>query len=174
MPHMIRFFVLATVCGVDGWWWHSNHTATEKGPWHSWLASHSPKVAEAVDRLGDQIQRTWDSVPEVKVGDWTFQPSGGLWWLCDSLVGLLGWLVFGTAWGDVKLGVRRLVQIGAILLLCVLAHYVWAVCYPIVTLVIFQPVPNRLTRLLRPLFSLCVLKALCIEAWNQPIFLKVI
>ena len=75
-------------------------------------------------------------MPEVKVGDWTLQPSGGLWWLCDSLVGLLGWLVFGTAWGDVKLGVRRLVQIGAILLLCVLAHYVWAVCYPIVTLVI--------------------------------------
>ena len=132
---MIRFFVIATLCGADGWWWRTNHTEPEQTPWRMWLTTHAPWASESIDRLESSAQRAWESVPETGLGSINVNPTGGLWWVFDSAIGLVGWLVFGAAWGDVKLGVRRLIQIGAILLMCVLAHYVWAVCYPVVTLV---------------------------------------
>ena len=60
----------------------------------------------------------------------------GLWTVVDGLVGLAGWGLFGSIWGDVKNGFKRLLQIGIVLLLCIVAHYVWAICWPIVSLMI--------------------------------------
>ena len=59
-----------------------------------------------------------------------------LWTLGDTLIGSFGWIFFGNAWGDVRSGLRRLLQVGGILCLCLVAHYVWAVCYPAVSLVV--------------------------------------
>jgi hypothetical protein len=56
--------------------------------------------------------------------------------LADGLLGLAGWGLFGSVWGDVKNGFRRLFQLGIVLVLCIVAHYVWSVCWPIVSLVI--------------------------------------
>ena len=58
-----------------------------------------------------------------------------IWMLLDTAVGLIGWVLFGSAWGNVKLGMKRMVQIGAVMLLCIIAHYVWAVCYPVVSII---------------------------------------
>ena len=132
---MIRFLVIATLCGADGWWWNQNHTAKIQPPWKEWVSSHAPWATESVDRLERNAYWMWDSLPEVRIEGWDFTPASGVWWFFDSAIGLVGWLIFGAAWGDVKLGVRRLLQIGAILLMCVLAHYVWAVCYPVVTVI---------------------------------------
>jgi len=60
----------------------------------------------------------------------------GLWSVFDGLIGLAGWGLFGTAWGDVRNGCRRLIQFCIVVGLCILAHYVWAICWPIVSLVI--------------------------------------
>ena len=53
----------------------------------------------------------------------------GLWLVIDTLVGLVGWAIFGTAWNEVRLGCRRVFQFTALLGLCLAAHYIWAVCY---------------------------------------------
>lgn len=41
------------------------------------------------------------------------------------------WLVI-----DMVVGRRRAVQIGLVLGLCLVAHYIWAVCYPVVSVVV--------------------------------------
>ena len=64
-------------------------------------------------------------------GGWEF----GIWMILDTAVGLVGWMIFGSAWGNVKVGMKRMIQIGAVMLLCVIAHYVWAVCYPVVSII---------------------------------------
>ena len=52
------------------------------------------------------------------------------------MVGFLGWAVFGNAWHGVKSGCRRVLQIGALFLACLIAHYIWAVCYPVVSIIV--------------------------------------
>eukprot|EP00435_Cladocopium_sp_Y103_P042118 s923_g11.t1 len=59
-----------------------------------------------------------------------------LWLLVDSLVGFIGWAIFGNAWGGVKMGCKRLVQISAVLVVCLIAHYLWSVCYPVVSILL--------------------------------------
>jgi hypothetical protein len=69
--------------------------------------------------------------------DWGWQGwDRGIWSLADGLLGLAGWGLFGSVWGDVKNGFCRLFQLGIVLVLCIVAHYVWAICWPIVSLVI--------------------------------------
>lgn len=53
----------------------------------------------------------------------------------DAVLGFFGWAIFGSAWDGVKSGCRRLLQLGAVLTVCLLAHYAWAVAWPIVSLV---------------------------------------
>ena len=60
----------------------------------------------------------------------------GLWLVIDTLVGLIGWAVFGTAWNEVRVGCRRVFQFSILLGVCLAAHYIWAVCYPVVSIVI--------------------------------------
>ncbi|CAK9006410.1 Tyr recombinase domain-containing protein, partial [Durusdinium trenchii] len=59
-----------------------------------------------------------------------------LWMVVDTLFGMIGWALFGSAWTKVRTGCRRLLQVLVVLGLCLVAHYVWAVCYPIVSLLI--------------------------------------
>eukprot|EP00435_Cladocopium_sp_Y103_P002944 s2186_g1.t1 len=58
-----------------------------------------------------------------------------LWLVVDWMMGFVGWAVFGSAWGGVKTGCRRLMQISIVLLVCLVFHYVWSVCYPVVSIV---------------------------------------
>ena len=54
----------------------------------------------------------------------------------DTLVGFMGWAIFGNAWQGVRTGCRRILQIGALLLACLVAHYIGAVCYPVVSIIV--------------------------------------
>ena len=57
-----------------------------------------------------------------------------MWSLCDGILALAGWGLFGAAWGDVRNGCQRLAQIAIVLGLRIVAHYVGAICWPIVSL----------------------------------------
>ena len=74
-----------------------------------------------------------------------------LWLIADSVFGFMGWAVFGSAWGGVRTRCRRLIQISAVLVVCLIGHYLWSVCYPIVSilLALVMAVVWLLRRLLR-------------------------
>ena len=81
-------------------------------------------------------------VSKPQAHDWFSTSSGsegsdwGVWLIVDSVVGLFGWLIFGSAWDGVKSGVKRLLQLGAVLVACLAAHYAWAIAWPIVSCII--------------------------------------
>ena len=132
---MIR--VASLICLVwssQGWFWVGNSTRSlpERGPWQTWARESFPNLSDSLDSLGDR----WETLQPM---GWTFEvPSWDqvLWTIGDTLIGSFGWIFFGNAWGDVRSGLRRILQVGGILCLCLVAHYVWAVCYPAVSLLV--------------------------------------
>ena len=52
----------------------------------------------------------------------------------DAVFSIVGWLIFGSAWQGVRSGCHRLFKIVIVLLLCLVAHYVWAICWPVISL----------------------------------------
>ena len=75
---------------------------------------------------------TWtSSPPSSKKGlSW----DGGLCFLLDTIVGIIGWTLFGNAWPGVRTGCQRAFRIVALLVFCLVAHYLWALCWPVVSL----------------------------------------
>ena len=52
----------------------------------------------------------------------------------DTAVSFVGWVLFGNSWPGVKNGCQRALRILALLVLCMGAHYLWALCWPVVSL----------------------------------------
>ena len=98
----------------------------------SWMREHVPGLGDSLDYL----EVSWDNVKPTWIGVDVPSWDQVLWTLGDTLIGSFGWIFFGSAWGDVKSGLRRILQVGGILCLCLIAHYVWAVCYPAVSLLV--------------------------------------
>lgn len=74
----------------------------------------------------------------LKISDITALPEVdfNLWMVVDTLAGFFGWAIFGNAWGGVKTGCRRLLQVLVVLTVCFIAHYLWSVCYPIMSIIL--------------------------------------
>eukprot|EP00438_Fugacium_kawagutii_P022124 Skav232871 [mRNA] locus=scaffold1881:25961:36237:+ [translate_table: standard] len=123
--------VCCTLC--HGWWW-DNSTARDDpvDPWGDWLKDRSPRLAEIWMAADDG----WKRLRTATEGKYSWTWDQGLWWLFDAVVGTLGWMIFGSAWSGVQSGLRRLLQLGALLFVCLAAHYIWTVCYPIVSLAV--------------------------------------
>ena len=134
VPHrMLRVCVLlgAFLSPASSWWFTNNTKPEDPGPWHVWLQDHSPSLHEYVLAAENGFDRfAQEHYVEMPRFD------AGLWLVIDTLVGLVGWAIFGTAWNEVRLGCRRVFQFTALLGVCLAAHYIWAVCYPVVSIVI--------------------------------------
>ena len=113
-----------------------------------------PKISDA---FKERLQEAWEQAHET-VDDWAswaqawsseFSPTAwfpdsegtvgwefSIWMLLDTVVGLVGWMLFGSAWGNVKVGMKRILQVGIVMMLCIVAHYIWAVCYPVVSILL--------------------------------------
>ena len=116
------------------WWW--NHTQTEEPSvprWRQWVSERAPWAHETFEGVEARFAQAhdWFSTSSGSDGsDW------GVWLIVDSVVGLFGWLIFGSAWDGVKSGVKRLLQLGAVLVACLAAHYAWAIAWPVVSCII--------------------------------------
>ena len=115
----------------DGWFWANETSTPDKGPWREWLDSSSPTIARALETVEERAAQARDWAGDLNgVSDgWSF----GL--ILDAILGFFGWAIFGSAWDGVKSGCRRLLQLGAVLVVCLFAHYAWAVAWPVVSLV---------------------------------------
>ena len=131
------FRSLSVVCLVwssQGWFWVGNRTENqpERGPLHSWASENFPRLGDTIEYLEDR----WEQARSTRLGFELPAWDQVLWTLGDTLLSAFGWVFFGNAWGDVRSGLRRVLQVGGILCLCLVAHYVWAVCYPAVSLLV--------------------------------------
>lgn len=112
-----------------GWWRQDD--AKEDRPWRTWALERFPTVVE----YGEYLEEHTTSTRQTVVSWGEAISERGLWVVFDGLAGLFGWALFGTAWGDVKSGIRKIIQLIILVALCVVVHYVWAICWPVLSLV---------------------------------------
>ena len=134
---MMRWTLLcgAIAHGSGGTWWWGNHTIVETqetSTWRSWVDRKVPWFGETLDNLDAKAAQAneWLHSSGFEGSEWS------VWRMVDTMVGLFGWAIFGDAWDGVKVGFRRLLQLGAVLVACLAAHYAWAIAWPVVSFVI--------------------------------------
>lgn len=137
---MVRLrFCLALLVAVHGWWPSGNASEAaatpEVGPWQEAARKRFPALEGQWTKLEEGMQQafTWATAG---AGGQSQPFETGLWMVVDTIVGLVGWALFGAAWTNVRTGCKRVMQIALVLGLCLVAHYVWAVCYPVVSVVV--------------------------------------
>ncbi|CAE6959396.1 unnamed protein product [Symbiodinium sp. CCMP2592] len=140
MPHAVRLLIsLAAVAQQGGGWWlHSNvtnQTGADAGPrdeskWaqlREWVVSHANVGSDWAAWL------TWPDAQGVPERMWSWD--SGLCMVLDTAVSFIGWMLFGNSWPGVRTGCQRIFRLLALLLLCMGAHYLWALCWPVLSLI---------------------------------------
>ena len=123
--------LLSLACGHEGWWW-ANSTEEDRppDPYRACINERFPTGLAYYDSAKDTLRVAGDTM-----GSFAEQSSErGIWLLCDGVVGLVGWGLFGSAWADVRTGCRRMVQVAILVAICIVAHYLWAFCWPVMHL----------------------------------------
>ena len=113
---------------VPGWWGTSETSRPhlrDDQPWTSW-----DYASWAINRTRDGNFTLNDFAPWGTVG-W----DSWLWTAFDSVIGVLGWLIFGNSWTQVRNGFSLVIRLTVILGICVVAHYFFALCWPVVSLI---------------------------------------
>ena len=132
---MIRWCAVALLAVHGNGWWSSPPNQTDvpqRSPYAQWLVDAIPGSSSVVE----SFERRYGEFLDWRENASTPALDSTLWLVVDSIIGLCGWLIFGSAWGNVRSGCRRLLQLLTILGLCLAAHYVWALCYPLVSIVV--------------------------------------
>ena len=71
------------------------------------------------------------SAPPRRAVSW----DSGLCMLLDAIISFVGWMFFGNTWPGVKSGCQRAFRVVMLVLICLCAHYVWALCWPVISLI---------------------------------------
>ncbi|CAK9050617.1 Tyr recombinase domain-containing protein [Durusdinium trenchii] len=133
----VRLVLVAALTSAQGWWWNETMeppptNSSPPGRWEALFRETMPTMAAWWDDGGVKLTgvRQWT----VELGD------GGndrdLWMVFDLIFSLVGWALFGSAWSGVKVGCKRALQLALVLILCIVAHYVWALCWPVLSLIL--------------------------------------
>ena len=137
----LRLAVISTAAVSHGWWAGPEgppevEPLEEQAGWRQHLREWFPGAERRLNATEEWLTSlaSWGRELEGAStwGSWDV----ALWMVVDTLFGMIGWALFGSAWTKVRTGCRRLLQVLVVLGLCLVAHYVWAVCYPIVSLLI--------------------------------------
>lgn len=135
-PTMLRTFVL--LCATcNGWWFETNRTGPTTPPsWWDQVGEAFPRSRSTCGGWRGWGFDRWESAREIARGWDPTKWEYGQWMVIDTVVSFGGWLIFGLSWNGVRTGCRRVAQVGMLLGLCLAAHYVWAVCYPVVSILV--------------------------------------
>ena len=131
MFRLLRILVgFAVVHQTPGWWGSTPEAEPRRDgpgffddPWEFtrwWYNRTSVEGLQAFD------PRQWST------SGW----DGWMWTMFDTVVSAVGWLIFGKSWTQVKSGFAFLIRLGALLIICVIAHYIFALCWPVVSLIV--------------------------------------
>ena len=147
MWRLLTFGLLACVPQqAPGWWWTAVENKTEifeefaEPPrrYAGWLYNQS-------ERWGFRFPETWGNLPT----SW----DSWFWTALDLVFGSLGWLIFGKSWSQVRLGVSLLARLSLVFGICILVHYFFALCWPILSLMLGIVV--TIVWVIRTLVKLC-------------------
>ena len=135
----VRWALLALAASADGWWWNATGPAVPADE-----NTSVPPWTERVFKQGFPNLAGWweDGGPRMAgLRQWTIDlgeqsTDRGIWTLFDLLFSLVGWMLFGSAWSGVKVGCRRALQLLLAIVVCIVAHYVWALCWPVLSLML--------------------------------------
>ena len=127
-------FILLLLREAPGWWTvHTEASAKENVPRPSlqedplrfagwaWNSTKDSVTGFQLPDLASHLPDSWD---------------GWIWTVVDMFISTLGWAVFGASWTKVKSGFALIVRVGVVLILCLVAHYLLALCWPMVSLMI--------------------------------------
>ena len=145
MPHLPRV-VVATLLTLTGGWlpglkgWGPNVTNlpqvnhSEPNFWSQarhWLEE---KVDEGY-AWAEATGSSWSSSKDARdKSESAFAWDAWLGVAADAFVSFLGWIIFGSAWQGVKSGCQRALRLVLLLVVCLMAHYMWAICWPVISL----------------------------------------
>ena len=132
----LRLAALAfAASGSHGWWYNATTAeapAQQGSAFKAWIEERAPWASEQYDAAG----KVYEGMKEWTRG-WSYESSGtwdSMFWITlDYLVGMVGWVVFGSAWSSLKSGFKHIFQLLILLGACLVAHYIWAFCYPFVS-----------------------------------------
>ncbi|CAE7410615.1 unnamed protein product, partial [Symbiodinium microadriaticum] len=139
MPHAVRVLGLLAAAQQGGGWWlkaaiHTGATLGEPGSrdvskWAQFRAWAEDWVPSGEDWAAWAV---WPEFSTASERAWSWD--SGLCMALDTAVSFVGWVLFGNSWPGVKNGCQRMFRIVALLLLCMGAHYLWALCWPVLSL----------------------------------------
>ena len=115
---------------VPGWWWREPKPG-EEAPY----AEFTEPPKRYAGWVFNQTQRWGWRWPE-QLAEVSLSWDSWFWTALDLVFGGFGWIIFGKSWSQVRLGVSVLFRVGLILGICLLIHYVFALCWPIVSLLL--------------------------------------
>ena len=143
MPYLAKWFLSLGLCAGFGEGWFgvapniSNTSSVEENRtvwvrWLDWANDHVDSLSFAGSEWTSWASSWTAPQRPQRTG---FCWDGGLCLLLDTIVGVIGWALFGNAWPGVRTGCQRAFRIVALLGFCLAAHYLWAICWPVVSLV---------------------------------------
>ena len=146
---MYRLFGVLSICllgeGVPRWWSYPTQTegSDEKSqPEASTSEEHIPSYFQWLfnGTAKWNFTKELNSTKEGKTPFWAnWVPrnlDGWFWTGLDMAVSALGWLVFGKSWTQVRTGVSLLMRVTVALSICMVIHYLFALCWPIVSMIL--------------------------------------
>lgn len=110
-------------------WWDQKQPPTETSPsWRSdpkgfawWVYNETIHGNHTFDDFFTWTPTSWD---------------GWIWTFFDAIFSAVGWLIFGRNWTQVRSSFSFLLRLGTLLLVCISVHYILALCWPIVSLLV--------------------------------------
>ena len=143
MPYLLRVpWILCLAVRGGGWLFQSateNTSNSARDPpegataWsqvRGWAGEHAPNLTRISQGWAEWTSSwTEPATPTRKGYSW----DGGLSLFFDTVVSVVGWTLFGNAWPGVRTGCQRAFRILVLLLFCLAAHYLWALCWPVIS-----------------------------------------
>ena len=147
MPHFVRLVLAIAAARSGGGWLFEAANSSSQAEVHRDTGEEFSRWTQlrawAEDKwaTGAGLQDVWEAwffgAGSGTTGTKGWSWDSGLRMLLDAVVSFVGWTLFGSAWPNVRTGCQRFFRLSMLLLLCLGAHYLWALCWPVISLVTF-------------------------------------
>ena len=95
-----------------------------------WAEGHAPNFTRFSQGWVEWTSGWTNPAPPPRKG---YSWDGGLSLFFDIVVSIIGWTLLGNSWPGVRTGCQRAFRNLALLLFCLAAHYLWALCWPVIS-----------------------------------------
>ena len=158
------------VVHAPGWWASPflDTNLTEENATRGDSSPTRPSMYEPTALAGWVYNQTSDfwavQLDAWDVTGFTHRWDSWVWTIVDTLFSTVGWVIFGNSWTQVRSGCSMLIRFSVLMTLCVAAHYILALCWPIVSLLV--GIILAAIWIVRSLVKCCGRTAFWIHRWS--------